>query len=100
MKLKIILLLVFFLLVSIACEKKETLSSEEYKTLFEELNTCNLDEECIIGQVNVGTDIASPSPECVSKRVIDRFDSWFESKHKLTLKCFCNKTTSNCDGNW
>ena len=49
-------------------------------------------------KLKVALTIASP-PQCVFKKIIDRFDNWFESKHKLTLKCFCN-ASNKCDGVW
>jgi len=69
---------------------------------FNNLNRCQSDVDCIVGQEDVGTDLPSPEPKCVTKAVIDRFSNWFESKNKVVsnIICSCDLTTNSCNTAW
>jgi hypothetical protein len=77
-------------------------SSRAYPEEFNELNKCQTDIECVVGQEDVGTDIPSPEPQCVTKAVIDRFDNWFESKNQVVsnIICSCDLATNSCNTTW
>jgi len=70
-------------------------SSRAHIEEFNNLNRCQSDTDCVVGQEDVGTDIPSPEPQCVTKAVIDRFDNWFESKITY-INCSCDKASNSC----
>ena len=84
-------------LISGCIQEKKYFASQHFEE-FKQLNKCNVDDDCIVGQADVGTDLPSPSPECVTRAVINRFDDYFESKAvgAINIKCSCNLTSSSC----
>jgi hypothetical protein len=81
---------------------KSYYSSRAHIEEFNNLNRCQLDTDCVVGQEDVGTDLPSPEPQCVTKAVIDRFDNWFESKNQVVsnIICSCDLAANNCNTTW
>jgi len=92
----LMVLMIFIVLLAGCKEARPPIDKDE----FENLNKCYSDQECVIGQQNVGRDLASPPPKCVTKAVVDKFgDHWFESKNQVviaSMQCFCNLTSNSC----
>lgn len=98
MNLKLIACAIFVVLLFSACTPRKYVSPEEFKAL----NICQSDAECTIGQVDMGPDLPSPSPECFAKKAIEASNPnhLFESKNTGVLQylsCACNLTTNNCE---
>ena len=104
----ILIIIVSFIFVSVALITilffsgpltDEFYSSRAHIEEFNELNKCQTDIECVVGQEDVGPDLPSPPSQCVTKTVIDRFDNWFESKNQLVISrysCFCDINSNTC----
>jgi len=92
----LILIILIVVLLFAFNHKKEYYCSFNNLEEFNQLNKCYSDEDCVLGQEDVGTDLTSPSPECVSKEIIKNCDYWFESQNKGYFFCFCNLTENKC----
>ena len=64
---KLITTALFIVMLISSCIPKKYADTEK----FNELNKCQSDSECTVGQWNAGPDLASPSPKCMAKKAIE-----------------------------